>query len=172
MTDRVPGAPGQYLAQLDLQQLEKMQAGEAFTITLVRDDQPLTEGTPYSKAAVLPDALAKQLCPQLPDPTPADALRALYEKCHNQTQAGQSVVRFENGTAIFRHGCGFADENAYVFVWMFQSNRYIPVCAGNVDGNSVRIVALDYGENGTIVSNFTGELPINWVAAACRGDGA
>lgn len=77
MTDRVPGAPGQYQAVLSAEALAKMQAGEQFTITLTRDDQPITEGTPYSKAAVLPDALAKILCPDKEDPTPADALAAL-----------------------------------------------------------------------------------------------
>lgn len=77
MTDRVPGAPGQYQAVLSEEAFAKMQAGEPFTITLTRDDQPITEGTPYSKAAVLPDALAQLLCPDIEDPTPADALAAL-----------------------------------------------------------------------------------------------
>ncbi len=77
MKDRVPGAPGQYQAVLSAEALAKMQAGEPFTITLTRDDQPITEGTPYSKAAVLPDALAQLLCPDVEDPTPADALAAL-----------------------------------------------------------------------------------------------
>ncbi len=78
MTDRVPGAPGQYKAVVTADELEKMQAGEQFTITMTRDDQPIAEGTPYSKAAVLPDSLASAICPGVPDPTPADAFSALY----------------------------------------------------------------------------------------------
>ena len=82
MTDRVPGAPGQYQALVTAGALTKMQSGEAFPIILTRDDQPITEGTPYSKAAVLPDALAQKLCPGNPDPTPADALAALLPATH------------------------------------------------------------------------------------------
>lgn len=78
MTDRVPGAPGQYKAVVTAEELLKMQSGEAFTITMVRDDQPVVEGTPYSKEAVLPDDLASQICPDVEDPTPADALSALH----------------------------------------------------------------------------------------------
>lgn len=77
MTDRQPGAPGQYKAVITPQELLKMQAGEQFTITMVRDDQPILEGTPYSKAAVLPDALAEKICPGVADPTPADALEGV-----------------------------------------------------------------------------------------------
>lgn len=78
MKDRIPGAPGQYKAVVTEAELLNMQSGKEFTITLVRDDQPIEGGTPYSKAAVLPDELAEQLCPGLEDPTPADALRALH----------------------------------------------------------------------------------------------
>ena len=77
MTDRIPGAPGRYQASLSPDQLEKMQNGEPFAITLSRDDAPVVEGTPYSKAAVLPDDLAKRLCPDVEDPAPKDALAAL-----------------------------------------------------------------------------------------------
>lgn len=77
MTDRKPGAPGQYKAVITASERAKMQNGQAFTIHLERDDQPITEGTPYSKAAVLPDELAAILCPDTVDPTPADALSAL-----------------------------------------------------------------------------------------------
>lgn len=80
MKDRVPGAPGQYKAVVTEAELQKMHAGEQFAITMTRDDQPIVEGTPYSKAAVLPDALATQLCPGIADPTPADALAALLPK--------------------------------------------------------------------------------------------
>lgn len=77
MTDRTPGAPGQYKAVITAAEFSKMQTGQQFTITMTRDDQPITEGTPYSKAAVLPDELAAVLCPSIVDPTPADAFSAL-----------------------------------------------------------------------------------------------
>lgn len=77
MKDRVPGAPGQYNAVIQEAEIQKMQTGQQFVITLTRDDQPVVEGTPYSKEAVLPDDLAESLCPGVEDPTPADALRAL-----------------------------------------------------------------------------------------------
>ncbi len=80
MRDRVPGAPGQYQAVITPQEQAKLMASEPFVLTLTRDDHPITEGTPYSKAAVLPDALAASLCPNLEDPTPADAFAALHEK--------------------------------------------------------------------------------------------
>lgn len=82
MTDRVPGAPGQYKATVTEEELQKMQSGVEFTITMTRDDQPIVEGTPYSKAAVLPDALAAQLCPEVDDPTPADALQAIHSRIY------------------------------------------------------------------------------------------
>lgn len=77
MQDRQPGAPGQYKAVIDAAELQKMQAGEQFVITMTRDDQPLVEGTPYNKAAVLPDDLAAIICPGVLDPTPADAFRGV-----------------------------------------------------------------------------------------------
>ena len=76
MTDRIPGAPGRYQAQFADGEL----AGKEFTVTLRRDDNPITEGTPYNKANVLPDALAVQLCPELPDPAPKDAFNALQNQ--------------------------------------------------------------------------------------------
>lgn len=79
MKDRQSGAPGQYKAVITAAELQKMQTGEAFVITMTRDDQPLVEGTPYNKASVLPDDLAEQICPDILDPTPADAFRALQE---------------------------------------------------------------------------------------------
>lgn len=83
MRDRIPGAPGQYAAVIDQAQLQKLQNAEQFIITLRRDDQPLVEGTPYSKAAVLPDAVAAQLCPQVDDPTPADAFETVAQHIHS-----------------------------------------------------------------------------------------
>ena len=49
MTDRVPGAPGQYTMTVSASEVQKMLTGEAVSVTLVRDDQPLVEGTPYNK---------------------------------------------------------------------------------------------------------------------------
>lgn len=80
MKDRIPGAPGQFKAMILPDQFAALQNGEEFTIKLVRDDQPLVEGTPYSKAAVLPDELAAILCPDIEDPTPANAFAALLPK--------------------------------------------------------------------------------------------
>ena len=77
MKDRIPGAPGQYSAVIPGGEYPKMQRGEPFGITLIRDDKPVVEGTPYSKAAVLPDVVAERLCPGVEDPTPGDAFQAI-----------------------------------------------------------------------------------------------
>ena len=77
MKDRIPGAPGRYSASLPSGELDKLQRGDPFSITLIRDDAPVVQGTPYSKAAVLPDDLAAKLCPGIADPSPADAFAAL-----------------------------------------------------------------------------------------------
>ena len=58
MTDRIPGAPGQYTLTLTPEQLQKLMAAESCTVTLVRNDQPIVGGTPYNKASVLLDELA------------------------------------------------------------------------------------------------------------------
>ena len=88
MHDRVPGAPGQYKASVTAEELQKMQAAEAFTITLTRDDQPIAEGTPYSKAAVLPDEVAQEICPEIEDPAPADAFKQLSRTKANLINIG------------------------------------------------------------------------------------
>lgn len=80
MTDRVPGAPGQYKFTVSAAEAQKILTGETVTVTLIRDDQPQVPGTPYNKAAVLPDDLAAIICPDAADPTPADALRGLLPK--------------------------------------------------------------------------------------------
>lgn len=80
MTDRVPGAPGQYTMIVAASEAQKILTGEAVTVTLTRDDQPLVEGTPYNKASVLPDDLAAKICPDVTDPTPADAYEGLIPK--------------------------------------------------------------------------------------------
>lgn len=97
MTDRVPGAPGRYTATITASDLQKLQAGEAFNITLTRNDAPITEGTPYSKAAVLPDALASVLCPDVTDPSPADAFSALLALLNAIGADGSSVIGIEHG---------------------------------------------------------------------------
>ena len=77
MTDRQPGAPGQYTLTIESAELQKFLAGSSCTVVLTRDDQPLVEGTPYNKASVLPDELANKICPSVTDPTPADAFSGL-----------------------------------------------------------------------------------------------
>lgn len=77
MKDRVSGAPGQYSAVVTGADFQKMQSGEPFSITLVRNDKPEVIGTPYSKVAVLPDEVANKICPDLEDPSPADAFNAV-----------------------------------------------------------------------------------------------
>ena len=104
MKDRVPGAPGQYKAVINGAELEKLNAGEEFTITMTRDDQPITEGTPYSKAAVLPDALAAALCPGMDDPTPADALSALHGKIGENANA-LDAINAKNLESASNPGC-------------------------------------------------------------------
>jgi len=106
MTDRVPGAPGQYKATITTAELQKLQAGETFTITLTRDDQPTTEGTPYSKAAVLPDNLAALLCPDIIDPTPAQALEAL-QKLAAAAQAAANAAQTTANNAMPKAGGAF-----------------------------------------------------------------
>ncbi len=78
MKDRVPGSPGRYSAVVPTENLQALQTGQPFTITLVRDDDPIEPGTPYSKAAVLPDSVAEAICPYVENPTPADAFMALH----------------------------------------------------------------------------------------------
>lgn len=97
MTDRVPGAPGQHKAIITETELQKMQNGEQFVITMTRDDQPIIEGTPYSKAAVLPDELAEKICPNVEDPTPADALRGLYSKMEESADYPGCYYRMVDG---------------------------------------------------------------------------
>ena len=77
MTDRQPGAPGQYILTVDASAAQNILIGQPVTVTLTRDDQPLVEGTPYNKASVLPDELANKICPTVADPTPADAYAGL-----------------------------------------------------------------------------------------------
>lgn len=77
MHDRVPAKPGQYQAVITASEFTKLQNGQSAVITMTRDDQPTQEGTPYNKASVLPDEVAALICPDVADPTPADAFAAL-----------------------------------------------------------------------------------------------
>lgn len=93
MTDRLPNSPGKYSAVVAGGELQKMQTGKPFAITLQLNDDPVKEGTPYSKAAVLPDELAAKLCPETEDPAPKDAFRGLWEKKADS-------IRRKSGTVI------------------------------------------------------------------------
>lgn len=92
MTDRVPGAPGQYIMTVVASEAQKLLMGEDVTVTLKRDDQPLVEGTPYNKQSVLPDDLAAVICPDVTDPTPADALEGLTAKERDYTLTASGWV--------------------------------------------------------------------------------
>lgn len=80
MTDRKPRYPGRKLATIPAGEIARMNAGQEFSITLKRDDDPIVPGTPYNKASVLPNSLAAALCSDVLNPTPADAFRGLYKK--------------------------------------------------------------------------------------------
>lgn len=99
MTDRLPGSPGKYSAVVAGGELQKMQTGKPFAITLQLDDDPVREGTPYSKAAVLPDHLAAQLCPETEDPAPKDAFRGLWEKKADSIRRKTGAVILTNDAA-------------------------------------------------------------------------
>ena len=138
MKDRLPGAPGRHIAVVDADQLQKMQKAEPFAITLTRDDQPTEPGTPYSKAAVLPDDVAEKLCAGVEDPTPADAFRYI-----GNAQLGSSREAFAafvssfdgykdtNGDLIQRPGCK-------VYRLMMGDNE-------KLYGKTVRIKTYAYG---------------------------
>ena len=80
MTDRKPGAPGQYKMVISANEVQKLLVGEQVTVVITRDDQPIMEGTPYNKESVLPDEIASKICPSVVDPTPADAFRNLVAR--------------------------------------------------------------------------------------------
>lgn len=92
MTDRVPGAPGQYIMTVVASEAQKLLTGESVAVTLTRDDQPIVEGTPYNKESVLPDDLAAIICPDVTDPTPADAFDGLTAKLREYTLSASSWV--------------------------------------------------------------------------------
>lgn len=51
--------------------------GRQETATWAYADNPLVEGTPLSKATLMPDDLAAMICPGVTDPTPADGMDGL-----------------------------------------------------------------------------------------------
>lgn len=59
MTDRESRYPGRYRAVMSASDVAQMQAGNQFSITLVRDDDPIDPGTPFSKETILPDSLVE-----------------------------------------------------------------------------------------------------------------
>lgn len=104
MRDRIPGAPGQYAMRIDSESLQKFLNAEECTVVLQRDDHPIIEGTPLNKATFLPDDLAAELCPDIDDPTPADAVRKLARNTNEAYKATESeehpgcYYRIVNGT--------------------------------------------------------------------------
>lgn len=72
MTDRVPGRPRRYKITL-----EDSGAGTVIYGVIEYADEPVTVGTPINKETMLPDALAAMICPDIADPTPANALDGL-----------------------------------------------------------------------------------------------
>lgn len=118
MTDRQPGAPGQYTLNIEAAELQKFLSGASCTVVLTRNDQPVVEGTPYNKASVLPDDLAAQICPSIADPTPADALRGLSKQKFTATLK-KSAWAESGGVYIQRIALSSVegDENESVKSW-------------------------------------------------------
>lgn len=122
MTDRQPGAPGQYILTVDPSAAQNILIGQPVTVTLERDDQPLVEGTPYNKASVLPDALAARICPNVTDPTPADALNGLSKRKISATLLAAGWVE-SDGMYTQRIPISYilGDENESVKSWPVYS---------------------------------------------------
>ena len=114
MRDRIPGAPGRYSAIITGDDYQKLQNGEQFLMTLTRDDKPIENGTPYSKAAVLPDDVANALCPTNNNPTPADAFRAL--SCDFIVEQGVSEnLRWRKWSSGFAEIWCFSTQDRYYY---------------------------------------------------------
>lgn len=160
MTDRVPGAPGQYKAVVTEAELQKMQSGQPFTITMTRDDKPITEGTPYSKAAVLPDEVAAAICPEVIDPTPADAFSRLLPLKNAENMFARTIARgtyngdinvlgikgiLGNSVVWLTPTCGNMPRKSYGLCQTWYSGRaYLQVIVFT-DGTSCRRIAFDEG---------------------------
>lgn len=118
MTDRVPGAPGQYTMTVSASEAQKILTGEPVSVTLVRDDQPLVEGTPYNKQSVLPDDLAARICPDVVDPTPADAMYGLSKRKHPVTLLAAGWVKSSGVyTQKILNSAIIGDDNESVKSW-------------------------------------------------------
>ena len=131
MKDRVPGAPGQYAATIAAGEFAKLEQGNPFSITLTRDDQPLVEGTPYSKATVLPDEVATILCPGIEDPTPADAFKALI----NRTKAKAGFI-YPLASEEVPHGFLLCDGGEYSRAEYAELFAAIGTTYGDGDGST------------------------------------
>lgn len=140
MTDRVPGAPGQYTMSVAASEAQKILTGEDVTVTLTRDDQPLVEGTPYNKQSVLPDDLAEKICPEVTDPTPADAFRGLIVKIDNTISPVNYVDNSDFTQFIAQAGIGNKHGNQ-----AYAGDRWI-LDSGTVTGED--------NENGNGYSNI------------------
>ncbi len=122
MRDRIPGAPGQYTMTVSAPEAQKILTGEPVTVTLVRDDQPIVEGTPYNKQSVLPDDLASRICPNVEDPTPADALNGLSKKKYEITLLSSGWVSSDGMyTQRVLVGSVLGDDNESVKSWPVYS---------------------------------------------------
>lgn len=118
MTDRVPGAPGQYTMTVSASDAQKLLTGESVSVTLIRDDQPVVEGTPYNKASVLPDELASRLCPNVVDPTPADAMNGLSKRKNPETLLSSGWTKTDGVyTQRIVNSDILGDENESVKCW-------------------------------------------------------
>lgn len=143
MNDRVPGAPGQYQLTITPEEFQKLQSGQTGVVTLKRDDKPITEGTPYSKAAVLPDELAQKICPEVTDPTPAEAIGSLLAlngstpMSGDLEMAGHSITNVKDpvkdGDAV---NLRFYKENKHISGKKLYTGQLNPGSSANVPGIS------------------------------------
>jgi len=172
MTDRIPGAPGRCKAVVTGEDLQKLQSGEEFAITLRRDDAPIIAGTPYNKAHVLPDELAAELCPEVEDPAPKDAFAALQagKADAGRSKSGSSITLDDAGNAplmglrIF--GRDYMDDNGEVHIVGEKESVTVNVRGKNVADvrkfsaedkiPTPETVAKLYNQFGTTLSATTG----------------
>ena len=94
MKDRISGSPGRFNAVVSAEDFRKMETGKEFFITLIRDDAPIEDGTPYNKETVLPDDVAESIGVQNKNdgnPTPADAFRELSARAKTAYELADMV---------------------------------------------------------------------------------
>ena len=108
MTDRESRYPGRYLATMSASDVSNMGSGNQFNITLVRDDDPIEPGTPFSKETILPDSLCEQLGV---DPgvmnTPADFL---WEMVGREMADRYDIDQIKETLGSLGPGGGITDE--------------------------------------------------------------